>query len=118
MAEALGGAKASVQFVGPRRIVEDVVGAMIERNRFLTILSHLVLVLGVLVVAFPLYVTFVASTHTMADVVRVPMPLTPGSHFLENYRIALLGQRGAARRPPRARGDRVHDRRALPDFRR
>src|SRR5206468_4060385 len=50
-------------------------------------------VLGVVVVAFPLYLTFVASTHTMEDVVRVPMPLTPGSHFLENYRVALLGQR-------------------------
>jgi sn-glycerol 3-phosphate transport system permease protein len=66
---------------------------MIERNRFLTVLTHVVLLLGVLVVAFPVYVTFVASTHTMEDVVRVPMPLTPGSHFLENYRVALLGER-------------------------
>jgi sn-glycerol 3-phosphate transport system permease protein len=66
---------------------------MIERNRFLTVLTHVVLLLGVLVIAFPVYVTFVASTHTMEDVVRVPMPLTPGSHFLENYRVALLGER-------------------------
>jgi len=66
---------------------------MIERNRFLSILTHLVLILGVLVVAFPVYVTFVASTHSMEDVVTVPMPLTPGSHLLENYRVALAGER-------------------------
>jgi sn-glycerol 3-phosphate transport system permease protein len=39
------------------------------------------------------YVTFVASTHSMEDVVTVPMPLTPGSHLLENYRVALAGER-------------------------
>jgi len=66
---------------------------MIERNRFLSILTHLVLILGVLVVAFPVYVTFVASTHSMEDVVTVPMPLTPGSHLIENYRVALAGER-------------------------
>jgi len=66
---------------------------MVERNRFLSVVTHLVLLLGVLVVALPVYITFVASTHTMDEVVQVPMPLTPGSHFLENYRSALLGER-------------------------
>ena len=66
---------------------------MIEKNRFLTVLSHLVLMLGVLVVAFPVYVTFVASTHTMEAVVQVPMPLLPGSSFLDNYSTALFGGR-------------------------
>ncbi|MBA2964641.1 MULTISPECIES: sn-glycerol-3-phosphate ABC transporter permease UgpE [Ramlibacter] len=66
---------------------------MVERNRFLSVLTHVVLLLGVLVVAFPVYVTFVASTHTMDAVVQVPMPLTPGSNLVENYRSALLGER-------------------------
>jgi sn-glycerol 3-phosphate transport system permease protein len=66
---------------------------MIERNRFLDILSHAILILGVLVVAFPVYITFVASTHTMQEVVQVPMPLWPGDHLLENYSAALLGDR-------------------------
>jgi sn-glycerol 3-phosphate transport system permease protein len=44
-----------------------------------------VLILGVLAVAFPLYVTFVASTLTLEQVMSVPMPLVPGSHFVENY---------------------------------
>ena len=66
---------------------------MIERNRFLSFLSHAILCLGILVVAFPVYVTFIASTHTMQDVVQAPMPLLPGSHFVDNYTAALLGQR-------------------------
>lgn len=66
---------------------------MIERNRFLDIVSHAVLILGVLVVAFPIYVTFVASTHTMEEVVKTPMPLWPGSHFVANYSAALWGDR-------------------------
>jgi sn-glycerol 3-phosphate transport system permease protein len=66
---------------------------MVDRNRSLSVLTHLVLLLGVLVVAFPVYVTFIASTHTMDAVVQVPMPLTPGSNLVENYRAALLGER-------------------------
>jgi len=66
---------------------------MIERNRFLDVLSHAALILGVLVVAFPVYVTFVASTHTMEEVVKAPMSLWPGSHLIENYKAALLGDR-------------------------
>lgn len=66
---------------------------MVERRPWLNVLSHAVLLLGVLVVAFPVYITWVASTHTTADVVQVPMPLLPGSHFWENYSAALLGTR-------------------------
>ena len=55
-------------------------------------LSHLVLVLGVLVVAFPVFVTFIASTQTSEQIVStVPMSLAPGGHMLETYRIALFG---------------------------
>ncbi|MRD46225.1 sn-glycerol-3-phosphate ABC transporter permease UgpE [Caenimonas koreensis] len=66
---------------------------MVERNRFLSIVTHLVLILGVLVVAFPVYLTFIASTHTTQDVVQVPMPMTPGSAMIDNYRTALFGGR-------------------------
>jgi sn-glycerol 3-phosphate transport system permease protein len=67
---------------------------MIERRPLTTAISHLVLVLGVLIVAFPLYVTFVASTHTAQDIVQVPMPMLPGSHMLENYTHAIQGTSG------------------------
>ena len=62
---------------------------MVERQAGLTLLTHVVLVAGVIVVAFPIYVTFVASTHTLDDVVRAPMPLTPGHRLIENYQAVL-----------------------------
>ncbi|MGQ0545056.1 MAG: sn-glycerol-3-phosphate ABC transporter permease UgpE [Betaproteobacteria bacterium] len=58
---------------------------MVENRPGLTILSHAVLILGVLAVAFPLYVTFVASTHTLERIMEVPMPLVPGDQLVENY---------------------------------
>ena len=64
---------------------------MVERRPTLGILAHAVLVLGVLLVALPVYITFVASTHTAAEVVQAPMPMLPGSHLIENYTKALLG---------------------------
>jgi sn-glycerol 3-phosphate transport system permease protein len=52
----------------------------------------LVLLLGVLIVAFPVYVTIVASTQTTAQITQaIPMSLVPGEHMLETYRIALFG---------------------------
>ena len=74
---------------------------MIENRPVATLVSHLVLVLGVIIVAFPLYVTFVASTHTAQDIVQVPMPLLPGPHFIDNYSAALFGTgEGAASNAP------------------
>ena len=64
---------------------------MVERRPTLGILAHVVLLLGVFVVAFPVYITFVASTHTAAEIVQSPMPMLPGSHLIENYTQALLG---------------------------
>src|SRR5213080_1200076 len=62
---------------------------MVERQSGLTLLTHAVLLAGIAVVAFPIYVTFVASTHTLDDVVRAPMPLTPGHRLIENYQAVL-----------------------------
>ncbi len=64
---------------------------MIDRRPWLTVLSHLVMIVGVLIVAFPLYLAFVASTHTADAIVQSPMPLLPGAHLWENYQAALFG---------------------------
>ena len=64
---------------------------MIERHPILDVVSHLVLGLGVLIIAFPLYVTFVASTQTADAIVQAPMSLLPGSHMAENYAQAWRG---------------------------
>ena len=69
---------------------------MVERHPLLNALSHLVLILGVLVVAFPLYLTFVASTQTSQAIVQTPMPLLPGSQLVENYSAAWNGTGGGS----------------------
>jgi len=57
---------------------------MVERRPLLDLISHLVLILGVMVVAFPLYITLVAATHTADVIVQAPMPVVPGNHLLDN----------------------------------
>ena len=69
---------------------------MVERRPWMTLLSHAVLITGVLVVAFPLYLTFVASTQTAQAIVQAPMPLLPGSQLLENYAAAWNGTGGGS----------------------
>ena len=58
---------------------------MVENRPWLTFLSHAVLILGVVAVAFPLYVTFVASTLSLKEIMQVPMSLIPGDQLIENY---------------------------------
>ena len=70
---------------------------MIERRPGLTVLSHLVLILGVLIVAFPVYLTVIASTQTAQEIAqKVPMSLLPGDNMLETYRVALFGGKTSA----------------------
>ena len=67
---------------------------MVERRSTLGILAHAVMIVGVLIVAFPLYLAFVASTHTAQEIVQAPMPLLPGSNFWVSYKTALFGNEG------------------------
>lgn len=62
---------------------------MVEKRGFGTVFMHAVLILGIAIVCFPIYLTFVGSTVTHYDIVRAPMPLVPGPHFIENYTHAL-----------------------------
>jgi sn-glycerol 3-phosphate transport system permease protein len=73
---------------------------MVENRPWLTVMSHAVLIAGIAVIAFPLYVTFVASTLTLDQILQVPMPLLPGDRLWENYSRALTaGASGAAAAP-------------------
>src|SRR6202171_1059052 len=58
---------------------------MVENRPWADFFAHAVLILGVILVAFPLYVTFVASTLSYDQIITVPMPLLPGDQLLENY---------------------------------
>ena len=57
---------------------------MIEKNRGLSLFSHSMLILGILVILFPLYVAFVAATLDDRAVFDTPITLIPGTHLWEN----------------------------------
>lgn len=57
---------------------------MITRKA-LTVSSHFFLIIGVLIVAFPIYMAFVISTHSLKDVYQTPAPVLPGQYLVENY---------------------------------
>src|SRR6187455_1496045 len=64
---------------------------MVERKPLLTFFTHAILLVGVAIVAFPVYLTFVASTHRPEEIVQAPMPLLPGDQFLHNYAAVITG---------------------------
>ena len=63
---------------------------MVEKGGHSLWLTHALMMLGILVVFFPIWLAFVASTVTQPDIVSPPMPLLPGEHFFDNYKRALF----------------------------
>jgi sn-glycerol 3-phosphate transport system permease protein len=61
---------------------------MVEHRPGLTFLTHVILILGCLLIAFPIYTTFVASSHSLEDITSY-FPLLPGRLLIENYNQAL-----------------------------
>jgi len=61
---------------------------MVEHRPWLTFFTHAVLITGMLLLVFPIYVTFVASSHSL-DEITSGFSLLPGSHLIENYSRAL-----------------------------
>jgi sn-glycerol 3-phosphate transport system permease protein len=61
---------------------------MVEHRPFLTFITHAALIIGCLIIAFPIYITLVASTHTLEEITST-FPMLPGSQLIENYSRAL-----------------------------
>ncbi|MEM7019322.1 MAG: sn-glycerol-3-phosphate ABC transporter permease UgpE [Pseudomonadota bacterium] len=59
---------------------------MIENRPVSTFLSHAIIITGILIVAFPVWITFVAATHDSVRVTQVPFPLLPGDQFMINLK--------------------------------
>ncbi len=57
-------------------------------------IPHFVLIMGVVVFAFPIYFALIGSTHDAATIATGRMPLLPGGHTLENYWQALTSGSG------------------------
>lgn len=59
-------------------------GMVEERGRSIW-LTHALMIVGVAVIFFPIWMALVASTVTQQDIVQPPMRLLPGPHAVENY---------------------------------
>jgi sn-glycerol 3-phosphate transport system permease protein len=62
---------------------------MVENRPVLDFICHLILIAGVVVVIFPVYIAVIASTHGPYDFMSGLIPLLPGSQAVENYSVML-----------------------------
>ncbi|MCP5153196.1 MAG: sn-glycerol-3-phosphate ABC transporter permease UgpE [Ectothiorhodospiraceae bacterium] len=64
---------------------------MVENRPLLNLMTHVVLMLGVVVVFFPVWIAFVASTYPPESLMQGVVPLWPGDRMVENY-ASILGE--------------------------
>lgn len=62
--------------------------SMVRNTGWRTVLTHIILILGTVIIAFPIYMALVASTHEARDVIT-RLPLWFGGEALNNYRLLL-----------------------------
>jgi sn-glycerol 3-phosphate transport system permease protein len=73
---------------------------MVERKSAGNLVPHLILWIGIAIVAFPVYLAFIGSTHDAATIANGQMPPTPGPYFFENYyRTIFVGTSMTTREP-------------------
>jgi len=63
---------------------------MVEKKKSGYWLTHAGLIIGVLFIFFPVWLTFVASTVNQEEIINPPLPLWPGTEIFENYYHALF----------------------------
>ncbi len=69
---------------------------MIERRPLLTFLSHVILIFAIAILVLPIYIAFVASTHTNQALMQSPIPILPGKQFWHIYKTVLIDGVSAA----------------------
>jgi sn-glycerol 3-phosphate transport system permease protein len=73
---------------------------MVERKGIRRYVAHLILWVGIAIVAFPVYLAIVASTQEAAQIANGQMSLLPGSHFFDTYyKTIFVGTSGSTREP-------------------
>ncbi len=73
---------------------------MVEDRRLGDAIAYVILSIGVLIVAFPVWLTFVASSWDTATIINGQLPLYPGPYLFDNYyRILFVGTSGSTREP-------------------
>jgi sn-glycerol 3-phosphate transport system permease protein len=58
---------------------------MVENRPLLTLLAHLTLILGVAIVALPIWIVLVTSSQRLEDVIQAPIPMWFGDQLVRNY---------------------------------
>lgn len=76
---------------------------MVENRPLAAILTHVVLILGIVLLCFPVWMALVASTHTGDALSSSPIPMWFGDQAYENYSTLLAGGVDAAGGVPVAR---------------
>ena len=73
---------------------------MVEQRGIRGVVAHIILWIGIAIVAFPVYLAFVASTQEASQIANGQMSLLPGGHFFENYaKTIFIGTSGSTREP-------------------
>ncbi len=73
---------------------------MVENEGLQRYVAHAILWIGIAIVAFPVYLAFVASTQDNAAIANGHMSLLPGGHFIETYyKTLFVGSSGTTREP-------------------
>jgi len=70
---------------------------VVRNNPWGAVGVHASLILGIGLMCLPIWLTFVGSTVTQAEIVRPPLPVVPGGQLVANYREALFGDTPVAR---------------------
>ncbi|SED15962.1 carbohydrate ABC transporter membrane protein 2, CUT1 family [Rhizobiales bacterium GAS188] len=73
---------------------------MVERRGFGNLVAHLILLVGIAIVVFPVYIAFLASTNEPTVIVNGQMGFLPGGRLLENYHQALFVGTSSTTRAP------------------
>ncbi|PAJ87853.1 sn-glycerol-3-phosphate ABC transporter permease UgpE [Burkholderia ubonensis] len=66
---------------------------MIENRKGFDLFCHAVLIVGVALLVFPVYVAFCAATMSAQEVFTVPLSLVPSTHLIEN--VAYIWRHGS-----------------------
>jgi len=61
---------------------------MVEKTPLLDFFTYVFLMLGILIVGFPILYSLIAATLPLEEVSKVPMPLIPGDQFMVNMKEA------------------------------
>jgi sn-glycerol 3-phosphate transport system permease protein len=63
---------------------------LVDKHPFLRVATHVCLVVGILFLMLPIYFAFVASTHSLRDLLTAPIPFLPGKMLFHNYYTVLV----------------------------